>query len=277
MGHKPLTWEQITAVILLACMPFAAMYAWGGNIPDAARRPGLVTFFVMLALFVALLASGWWRTHRPDRRTDLLARIAPLQQIWQTGPMHLSFSSLVGASIVRIIVIVQNTRDGPGQVRVAFRPQLRALRLINGAEIYQSDVVPLECAVPGAGYVIASCDLPIVPVLQPLDLRFWLEAAATASGRTVRFARRQAVTKPVNPAMTILAGVGGAVVVGGGTFLRVVIPPSELDPSAPAPPPSQDEPGWYVLPIEATTVEEEEAALVRSLRELTAFAEPASE
>ena len=40
MGDKPLTWQQVVAVLCVLGMLAAAVFAWGGDIPDAYRPRG---------------------------------------------------------------------------------------------------------------------------------------------------------------------------------------------------------------------------------------------
>jgi len=52
-----------------------------------------------------------------------------------------------------------------------------------------------------------------------------LAASFKGKGSVIRFGRRALATRPVNPALTVAAAVGGHIVHGGGTFLHLEVPP----------------------------------------------------
>src|SRR5688572_17319140 len=143
MGEKPLVWQHVLAVFLLLGMLPAAIFAWGGDIPAEYRPRGALAFWCLLALFVWLVVWGFLRSRRADIHADVLARLFPEGTIMQIGPMHLWLNVLVLGPRVRAIAVVQNTRNGDGELRLVLRPERsRAFRLASGGGVFAEDVPP---------------------------------------------------------------------------------------------------------------------------------------
>jgi hypothetical protein len=230
MGEKPLTWQQVVAVFILVAMGVAAVLAWGGNIEPEWRPRGVIAFWILLAIFLALLFSHYLKVNRSDLQPDMLADVFHERQILQLGPMHIWLIGLQSGGRLRLLALVQNTRGGDGDILLRFQPQRhRAWKLTTGGAIFFSDVPPLEAKLLPAAVIIATVDLALQPLPKPYDLRFFFSGGASARGETLRFARRRAITKPTSGWVTLLALIGGHIHGGGGTYVSMPIAP--FDPS----------------------------------------------
>jgi len=169
MRNRPLSWQQIVAVVLLVLAVFLVE-------PRVSRQVdlGRIASFtaVIFAVSAGLLLVWDWRSRR-DTLIDVLALIFDRELIDSIGDGHMT---LVGRQVgrgARLFVFVQNARGGAGGTHVFVResglPLPGLAVLLRPAEV-----------------LVASIDLPAAVHAQVLHIDFAIEARCTTSGPVVR-------------------------------------------------------------------------------------------
>jgi hypothetical protein len=234
MAAKPLTWQQVLIVFCVLGLLPAAVFSWGPNIPNYARLPGMLAFFLLLAAIVALSISHVRRVNRSDLQPDILAQLFNPASVFQVGPMHFVIVGRQIGRYLQLTVVVQNLKDGEGQFLLKFEPEIqRTLWVGKTSGIFEAPLRPFDCTLHPASLVLANLRIPVAPLERKTEIRLWMRCSASATGTTVRFARRRAVTKRTSGWVTLLALFGGHVVTGGGTFLKInFVPTVGTDPEA---------------------------------------------
>jgi hypothetical protein len=237
-GGKPLTWQQVLAILVfIACFAFVVMAFGQGADLDPVRGIGRYGIAVCAPVFVALLVWHWRATHRPDLEPDVLAQLVPPLSQMQVGRAHLFVSGQQDGRGVHLLVLVQNLCDGDGELRLNLRPKTSR----GGGRL----IVPeLRCQVPGTALLAARILVGVGPMDRPRTVQAYVDASFSSSGRQVRFGRRSAVTQRVSPALTAGLLLTGAVVAGGGTLLTLQLQPLPSQPDAADAAPQPEQYAW---------------------------------
>jgi hypothetical protein len=217
MGDKPLTWQQV--VIVLLCLPLLAGIPMMFVPERGAREIGMV----ILLFDVPLIAFMYWwhRTvhNRPDVEPDVLAQVCNPKGLLHVGDAHLYVGGGLTGDSLLLTVLAQNLFDAENDVDVA-------LRVDKGSQFLGGSVPTLTLRLPPSAVAGARLAVPVRRGKKRGEVKLAILAASKArGGNKVRFARRTALSKKVNPGLTVALAVTGTFYGGGGTFLTVQIPP----------------------------------------------------
>ena len=238
-----MNWRETLMVFLgLGLLP-CAIFAWGGNIPDEYRAGSTLLFSVIL---MALAGLGWWNWRlqsKPDIFPDVLAQIANPRSIFEVGSTHFTLGINQHEGRRRAVCLVQNLVDSPNRFSLSMSAKG------SGSRFLKNPIPNLELVLPPAGVAKAIIDLPLKEATATADLAIRISAASATEpgGRRIRFKRRNAVTKAVNPALTVSLLAAGVLVTGGGVLIELELNPTDG--------PGVDDAHWTVDVIwERTTV-----------------------
>jgi hypothetical protein len=227
-AHRSLTWQQTLCVLLaLAAVTFSVMAFGKGSDLDGVRHIGRYGLAITVPLFAVLLVSHFRATRRPDEYPDILSQLVPVEEIFEEGPSHFWFTARQEGQNLRVSVLVQNKRAGPGRFRLKLKH--KGTMFTSGARSLPS---PLICDVGGAAVVFADTSFPLPQLHAPSSLTFFIEPSFRAKGRSVRFARRGVVTKRVSTGVTLGLLLTGTLYAGGGTTCTVDLAPVGADETA---------------------------------------------
>lgn len=190
--------------------------AWGGNIPEHVRQPGIFIFAASLLLIAAFGVWDYRVLRRKDVVPDILADQFPPQAIFQVGKSHFVFFGEQQGSELVLTCIVQNLYDGANTFALTAQP-------VSGAHMLVGELPELRITVEPSAVVSASLRMPLRASESTGDVRIRVSGSSRARGRQVRFARRTAVTAHVPIGLTAALAVTGAIVHGGGTFITVPV------------------------------------------------------
>jgi hypothetical protein len=229
MGEKSLTWQQVVAVLCALAILCGALLAL---IPDSTRpvrEIGWAAIAIFSALLVLLLIWHWRSVHRPDKLPDILGQLFQPGQLLQVGRAHFFIGAKQRAGFThRVMVVVQNLRDGNGKFSLALRPG--QLGLFRHPQVLSKPLPPVECELPPGGLVLLQLDIPLEPIDKPTELNLRITPAASARGQDVRFARRAAVQQPTSIWVGLLAALAGHSHFSDGTYLTLNCQPAERLP-----------------------------------------------
>ena len=202
--------------LVLGLIP-CAIFAWGGNIPDEYRLGSKVLFGLIL---MALAGLGWWNWRlqsQPDIFPDVLAQIVDPRSIFEVGDTHFHLGIIKQDGRRRAVCLVQNLVDSPSRFSLSMSAKG------SGTRFLKNDIPNLELVLPPAGVAKAILDLPLKEVTAAADLAIRISAASATEpgGKRIRFKRRNAVTKAVNPALTVSLLAAGVFVAGGGVLIEL--------------------------------------------------------
>jgi len=153
---------------------------------------------------------------------DILGQVCNPTGILHVGDAHLYLGGALAGDSLLITVLAQNLFDADNDVEVA-------LGVDKGAQFLGGSVPPLALRVPPSGVVGARLAVPVRTGKKRGEVKLSILAGSKAQGgNKVRFARRNALSKRVNPGLTAALLVTGTLYAGGGTFLTVEIPPGPL-------------------------------------------------
>ena len=223
MGQKYLTWQQVVAILCVPALLVGAGLAFGPNTSRGDRSAGWWIIIVALPTLLGVIASHRLTYHRRDLVPDILIQIVDPQRVLQLDDAHVWLGAAQAGPFLAVTVVVQNLRDGPGDLRLKLRPESGRACLACGVPEVP---IPLEAAEVAAA-VIA---FPLCALDQPASIKFSVGGRCKTGGPRVRFARRAAVTTRVHPIFTILAALAGHIVHGGGTFLEARLTPVPSPP-----------------------------------------------
>lgn len=205
MGNKPLTWQEMAIVCLFFALIPAAALIWAADVPPVVHRVGHILSWT-IGLLMIVLAVWDIRLHfGKSLFPDVLATLVPPEHVWQIDDCHLVITGEQACDYLRLTCLLQNLYDAPTLVRLQF--ELKA-----GGEWLACPVPPLVAALAPGVVARALIDVPLRTVPHAGAISFIFGGSCKAQGgRKVRFARRTAVTRPMQPA------------IGGGTWLTVPI------------------------------------------------------
>lgn len=189
-GGAALRWQQLVIVL----SGIAALIAWM-MIADSAfsgrtHRLGWWLLWLSSANIAGAGVSLLIDATRRELHPDLLSLLMPGKEYFQAGDAQYGFEVLQSRSLLRLKLLVQNTRDGAGEFRVDFKdiicPSL-------SCEFPRSIILELAPA------EIRACrfDLP----MRPDNIKTFfarLLVTCKTSGRRVRFKRYRVLCRPMN-------------------------------------------------------------------------------
>ena len=214
MGERPLTWQQVIAVLGALGVFFFGLFVFAeGDDAEAFHRVAWIGLPISAAFLTVFTWLHLRRVRRPDLLPDVLAQMVPVDQILQLGLCHLYIAARPCGVGVEIGAFVQNMADGLGTLRLQFKPPFSLLG--------NSIIIPeLECEVPPGAVINAhgrfACDIDRLRTRN-----FYLEGNFHSTGKQVRFARRTALTMRLNPIVS-----AGLVLLShwhhsGGTYIEI--------------------------------------------------------
>ena len=191
-GETSVRWRHFPAGALLLFALVALMLvtiAQPRHIPrrgfdvQPSRWPAYTTMIVCATLSGLMF---WWEYRRPrptDRQPDILTQLFPPKHVLKIGTVHAVMAARQSHHSLKLMVVVQNRRDGPGR----FTLRVSGRRL--GARF-----PVLDCDVPGSGVVLATALVPVRPPASAKKRRLHLRVTrAKSAGRTVRFADHKTI------------------------------------------------------------------------------------
>jgi len=232
MGNKPLTWQQIWLVILSPFLFSATILALASVGDTAASRIAWPVFGGLLAIVVLLIVLHVRRSRANDIEPDILALMVGPENVMHLGDAHLYVSATQVPEGLSLLLLIQNVRAGEGKFRLSFGSD-------GNRDLLATDVPTAAVKLGPAAVAIGMCVVPLASESGG-SFAMALSGKCKMKGSLVRFVRRTAVTKKVNPALTGLALGAGHLIIGGGTFLRHRLAPAPL----PATPLSEDQVEW---------------------------------
>jgi hypothetical protein len=223
VANRPLTWQQILAVVLgsiVAFMLILTVLAFAGLAFWRYRHVFPVVAAVLAAPVPLFVAWHYVVHHRADTEPDLLARLCDPEQVLHAGDAHLCVTGGVEGEALVVVVLVQNLFAAENEVRVTLGPEA-------GGHLLRSPLLPLRIDVGPAGVVAAQVRIPLRTPAGPeqvkLGISAWSRAgpAETGPARKVRFARRTALALPTDA--DVLIGALGRDVRRGLAVARAVM------------------------------------------------------
>lgn len=218
MGSKPLTWQQGCAFLCSIVALVGAFLAFGADIEDALRNIGIWILLISVPSFIGLLTMHFIAHHRRDLEPDVLAQLVPPATIMQLGDSHFWLDAAQASDRLVLRLLIQNIRDGEGEMRLTLKAK-------SGRDILGIADANMRVTLTGASLNALLIPIPLSPRTSHRVIEFQVSGSCKSTGTKVRFARRTAVTKPTSPVFTALALLGGQIVYGGGTFLKLNVSP----------------------------------------------------
>jgi hypothetical protein len=227
IGQKALSWQQITAVILVCpTIVFAVLAAGVGSRTGSTQRlVGQYGLAVCLPLLFWLIVSHVRAGRRESIYPDVLAALFPPQAILQSGKCHFLIGGRQDGPLLLLHLLVQNLCAGPGELQLRFAPNSSPRAFRSSARpdgLLLADVVPpLRCDIPPSAVVLWTASVALGPQISLETTRLSIELRFRKSGRQVRFDRRRHVIKAVDAGLGAGLVLTGHFVHGGGTFLPI--------------------------------------------------------
>ena len=212
-----MNWKETLMVFLVLGLIPAAILAWGGGVPDGYRLVSKLLVAFCLASLAGLGCWNWKSLSKPDIFPDVLAKLVNPRQIFEVGDAHFNLGNLKHAGRRRVVCVAQNLVDSPNRFSLVLTAKG------SGTRFMKHPIPNLEIVLPPAGVVQAMIDLPLNEVTAAADLaiRMSVSTASEPGGRRIRFQRRNALTKSVNPALTVSLLAVGVLVAGGGVLMEL--------------------------------------------------------
>jgi hypothetical protein len=219
--NTPLSWQMIVAFVLGVPLLMASLIAVAPDDDKVGRRLALTIVGICLPFFLLVVFLEVTQNHGKDSQPDLLAKLIPLDDIFQARDCHFAVMAIQQAAVVRFSVLIQNLRGGAGEFQIRIFP-----RPVDKCPI---DVPVLHCDIAESALAHASIEVPMPELQSAKTIYMRYSASSKTSGRLVRFARRQVVasdlSKLIGLAMAVEAHHAESLV--SSTAVRIDLTPAK--------------------------------------------------